>query len=186
MKLNIPKSHTLETSRLTLRIPNSEDIPYVFSATRSKGFNDGMLWEPPESEEELIDALKNNHIAWELGKGYAFTVTGKGSTRLLGRISIRKTEWLNVWNVGFWTHPQVQNQGIMTESLEAILQFGFEDLSAERIEAACATWNKASEKVLLKNKMSLIRYIAEGFKKKGIWVAENLFAIGKKEWKDSI
>ena len=56
-----------------------------------------------------------------------------------------------VWNVGFWTHPDSQSQGIMTEVLSGILKFGFEDLSAVRIEACHVIWNKASEKVLKKN-----------------------------------
>ncbi len=182
MKIEIPKSYRLKTKRFELRIPNSEDIPSVFSATKHKGFNDGMLWEPPEKEEELVEALHRNHKAWELGEGYAFTIIEKGTTKFLGRISIRKTKELNIWNVGFWTHPEVQNQGVMSESLNVIIKFGFEKLLAQRIVACYAMWNKSSEKVLKKNGMKFIRHIEKGFKKKGEWIAENLLAISKEEW----
>lgn len=58
MKTKIPTSHQIETPRFLLRIPNETDIPFVFSATRFKGFNDGMVWEPPEKQEDLIAPLQ--------------------------------------------------------------------------------------------------------------------------------
>lgn len=89
-----------------------------------------------------------------------------------------------IWNIGFWTHPESQRQGIMTESVHAILRFGFEELLATRIEACHAIWNKASEKVLERNGMKFVRYIPQGFKKKGQWIDENLLAINKEEWEN--
>lgn len=180
----IPKTYQIKTDRLSLRIPTIEDIPYVFSATRYKGFNDGMPWEPPKNEDELREPLKNNIKAWESGKGYSFTITEKNNNILVGRISIRQTKEKNIWNVGFWTHPASQKKGIMTEALKAILAFGFDKLSATRIEACHALWNKASKTVLEKNGMRFIRYIPKGFKKDGEWVDENLLAIDKIEWKN--
>lgn len=178
----IDKSHTLETERYRLRIPNLKDIPYVFSATRFEGFNDGMLWEPPTEIDELMEPLENGIQAWESGKAFSFTIVARGSDQLLGRISIRKTQEENVWNVGFWTHPQSQKQGIMTEALNAVLQFGFEELDAIRIEACYALWNKGSQKVLEKNGMTFVRHLEKGFMKKGSWVEENLVAIQKSDW----
>jgi len=185
MKLSISKSYKIETERFLLRIPNANDIPYIFSATRFEGFNDGMLWDPPENISELIEPLKRGNKAWELGKAYSFTVLKKGDPKLIGRIGIRRTDSPEVWSVGFWTHPESQNQGVMTETLAAILAFGFETLGAKRIEAGHAIWNKASERVLKKNGMQFVRFIEKGYMKKGEWVAENLLAIGRKDFMDS-
>ncbi len=182
MQTKIPTSQQLETPRFLLRIPNESDIPFVFSATRFEGFNDGMLWESPENQEELIEPLRNSKKEWEAGKGYAFTITEKENAKPLGRISIRKTNKENRWNVGFWTHPESQKQGIMTEVLKAILDFGFEQLAATEIEACHALWNKASEKVLKRNGMTFDRYIEQGFKKNGQWVEENLLVIDLEKW----
>jgi len=182
MKTNIPTSHQIETPRFLLRIPNETDIPFVFSATRFKGFNDGMVWEPPEKQADLVKPLHNNIKAWEAGKEYSFTITEKENNKPLGRISIRKTDQADRWNVGFWTHPESQKQGIMTEALKAILNFGFEELSAIEIEACHALWNKASEKVLQRNGMKFERYLAEGFQKNGEWVEENLLVINREQW----
>lgn len=175
----ISKSYQIETEHFYLRIPNQEDIPLVLSATQFEGFNDGMQWEAPEDQTELVNALDRNIKAWENGHGFSFTIVRKGTTNLLGRISIRQTEKEDNWNIGFWTHPEVQRNGIMTEVLAAVLKFGFEELSAIRIEAYHAKWNIASEKVLKKNGMRFVRYIEKGFQKKGQWIEEHLLAIDK-------
>jgi ribosomal-protein-alanine N-acetyltransferase len=183
-QINIDKSFEIETSRFVLRIPNKEDIPFVFSATRYPGFNDGMLWEAPENESELLEPLKRTIRKWEEAIEYTFTIVRKKQNELIGRISIRKTKEENVWETGFWTHPDSQNEGVMTEALAGILQFGFEQLKANKIQACHALWNKASEKVLKRNGMEFEKYLPHGFKKKGEWVAENLLSVGKEKWSD--
>lgn len=177
-----PQNYIIETKNYQLRIPHAADIPAVFSATRVEGFNEGMQWDPPEKEEELFQALARNIKAWEEGRSYVFSILKKGESDLLGRIGIRKTEDVGVWDVGFWTHPSVQGQGIMTEALAAILNFGFVELSASRIEACHALWNTASEKVLKKNGLKFVRYIEKGFQKRGKWIEENKLAISREEW----
>ena len=182
MKTKIPTSHQLKTPRFLLRIPNETDIPFVFSATRFEGFNDGMVWSPPEKIEDLHQPLHNSIKAWEIGIEYSFTIVEKEADKPVGKISIRKTDQENRWNVGFWTHPESQKQGVMTEALKGILDFGFEELSATEIEACHALWNKASEKVLLRNGMIFERYLEQGFKKNGEWVEENLLVIDREKW----
>lgn len=183
--MKVSKTYKIETENYILRIPNEADIPSVYSATRYKGFNDGMLWEPPKNQEELLEPLKNNIKSWEEGEGYSFTIERKEEKNLLGRISIRKTNEKGIWNIGFWTHPEVQGKGVMTESLEMVLKFGVEKLSAKRIEACYAIWNKASEKVLKRNGLKFVKYIEKGFKKDRIWVEENMLAITREEWQNN-
>jgi len=180
----VPKTYKIETENYILRMPNEADIPLVFSATRYKGFNDGMLWNPPQTQEELLAPLKRNIKSWEASEAYTFTIVRKGENQLLGRISIRKTTEKETWDVGFWTHPLAQNQGVMTEGLEGVLRFGFENLQAKRIEACHAIWNIGSEKVLQKNGFKFVKLIAKGFKKEGKWIAENMLAISIEEWKN--
>lgn len=179
-KFQFPKTYTIETIDLLLRVPNEEDIPFVFSATRYKGFNDGMQWDPPKSIAELTAPLQRSHEKWDKGEAFGFTIENKSTSEFLGRISIRPTTENHVWNVGFWTHPEQQNKGVMSEALAAVVNFGFKQLQATRIEAAYATWNKASEKVLLKNGFTFVEYIEKGIFKNGKWVPENLVAINKK------
>lgn len=177
----IPLSTQLESKRLILRRPQGSDIPHIFSATRFEGFNDGILWNPPQNIEDLETPYHNAVKAWENQDGFAFTIASKEDA-FIGRISIRKTKIPKVWNIGFWTHPTQQGKGYITEAISAILAFGFEQLKATSIEADYATWNIGSEKVLQRNGFTFLKHHEKGFCKNGEWVAENVVGINKTEW----
>jgi [ribosomal protein S5]-alanine N-acetyltransferase len=182
MALVIPLDFTIETARCRLRCPSAADIPAVFAATRWIGFNDGMQWEPPATIEELDQPLRENLLEWEAGKTFCFTIASPTSDCLIGRIGIRQTNRADVWNLGFWTHPEHQGQGYMTEAATAIIEFGFERLEASRIEASYALWNKASRRTLEKVGMRLVRYIPHAFQKRGRWIEANKMEITQQEW----
>ncbi len=182
MEQTIPKDFVIKTARCLLRYPSEDDIPHVFSATQVVGFNNGMLWEPPVHMNELYEPLRENLLAWEARTAFVFTITALPSKIFLGRISIRQSEPINVWNIGFWTHPEHQRQGYMTESAQALMEFGFNQLRAIRIEASHALWNKGSQRVLEKIGMNFVEYIPQGFRKKGQWIEENKMGITKEEW----
>jgi len=95
---------------------------------------------------------------------------------------IRSEETPGEWEIGFWTHPKFQSKGYMSEAIVLILDFGFTQLKASRIQACYALWNKASEAVLQKNSFEFIKYLPEGFFKDGKWVEENLVAISRDKW----
>jgi ribosomal-protein-alanine N-acetyltransferase len=132
--MKIPRTYGINTKRCILRCVSEQDIPYVFSATRFEGFNDGMLWEPRQSIEELKEPFKRSLQAWDAGLAYKCTNT----TAFIGRISIRKDKVEGFWSIGFWTQPEYQRQGYMTEAAKAIIEFGFTVLGADRIEVCHA------------------------------------------------
>jgi ribosomal-protein-alanine N-acetyltransferase len=181
--MEILKDHKIQTNRCLLRIVSKEDIPHVFSASRVKGFTDGMLWEPPERESELEEAFERSIKRWEMGTAYSFTIEDKLSKSFIGRISIRKEDTEeNLWDIGFWTHPVHQNKGYMSEVLPPVIDFGFAQLNAENVQACHAKWNKASQAVLENAGMKFVRSNPEGFKKRGQWVEENILSISKSDW----
>lgn len=181
--MKIPRTYRINSKRCILRCISEQDIPHVFSATRFQGFNDGMLWEPPQSIEELNEHFKRSLQAWDSGSAYTFTIESAKNSAFIGRISLTKGETEGVWNLGFWTHPEHQRQGYMTEAAQVIVEFGFTVLDADRIEAYHALWNTGSEKVLKNVGMKFLRYIPQGFQKHGKWVDENLLTIEREAWK---
>ncbi len=180
-QMKFPTSFTIETPRCRLRHASLDDIPHIMSATRYPGFNDGMLWDPPGNEAELIPPYEANIKAWADDHTYCFTIEELNTKAFIGRISIRPKEG-TTWNFGFWTHPEKQNQGFMTEAVLAMMQFGFRMLGASKITACHAVWNRASEAVLKKSGMEFVEHISEGFQKNGQWVPENLLAITREKW----
>jgi [ribosomal protein S5]-alanine N-acetyltransferase len=181
MKL-VPEELTIETARCRLRRSSVDDLPAIFEATQFPRFHDGMDSEPPGAIEDLHAALSENALAWEAGILYSFTIADLASDRLLGRIGIHQNKRAGVWNLGFWTHPDYQKQGYMTESVIAIIEFGFDRLDAAYIEASYALWNKSSQRVMEKAGMKFVGYLPHAFQKRGRWIEANKMRITYQEW----
>ena len=181
--MTLHKTHVIETKRCRLRMVSKEDIPHVFSATRHDGFNDGMPWEPPATLTALEQPLEKNIAQWEQGTAFNFTIEEQETGRFIGRIGVRPEEEQNVWSVGFWTHPERQGEGFMTEALPALIELAFSRLGADRVEACHAVWNKASRRVMENAGMSFVRHVPHGFQKNGEWVKEDMLAVDKSTWK---
>jgi ribosomal-protein-alanine N-acetyltransferase len=173
----------IRTGRLLLRSRIFDDNAFVFEASRYEGFNDGMPWDPPASIEEMYDRYHATLEKWVRGEAYSFVIVDRESEQRVGMISIRKTERDGAWDIGYWTHPELQNRGYMREAVKAILEFGFARLGARSIEAKYATWNVKSERVLLRNGMRFAEFLERGFEKHGAWVQENRVEITREEWK---
>ncbi|MCX6971802.1 MAG: GNAT family protein [Verrucomicrobia bacterium] len=176
---------TIITDRLRLRRFARSDISFVFSASRYEGFCDGMRWSPPQTEDELLAPCEANAQAWQSGNAYTFTIENRSTEEPLGRIVIR-FQTGSLWDLGFWIHPLHQQQGYMTEATLAVIEYGFLQLRASEIQAAHATWNIASRRVLEKAGLHFIKRIPEGFQKNGQWMEEDLFSITREQWEEKM
>ncbi len=177
--MKIPSDFQLYTDRFILRIPDESDFDFILSTAKYPGFHDGMLWDPPKTVADLEEPLSNVRNNWEEGRAFAFTIFDKLNQERLGRISIRRKGEESVWNVGYFTHPEHQGRGVMSEVLDRLVKFGFEELQATQVIAQYAIWNKSSEKVLLNNGFKFSHHIEKGYFKNGKWEAENEMIISK-------
>ncbi len=164
---SIPINTILQTERLRLRAISLSDIDLVWSASRTPGFNDGMVWDPPENKEELIPIAEKNLCAWEEGKSFTFTIELAETNIPVGRIVIRCEDNPSIWNIGFWIHADYWNHGYATEAAQAIIEFGIEELGASRITTDHAAWNTQSKRVIEKLGFQFTGKNPRGFLKQG-------------------
>ena len=167
----------LTTKRLRLRVVSLSDIELVWAASRVEGFNDGMVWDPPNSRDELVTTTQNNLKSWEDGTAYAFTVDLSETMTPIGRVGIRQDDGPSTWDIGFWIHPDYWGNGFATEAAQSVIEFGFSELEAEKITTAHATWNTQSQRVIEKLGFGLTGENPCGFMKGGKQVAELEYAI---------
>lgn len=181
----IPLELELRTARLRLRIAKADEqeIDFVWEATQYPGFNDGMLWDAPESKAELMRYAENIAIRWRSGDCFLFTFCDLQEGRPLGRITLEEAG--SGWSVGFWTHPKFQGAGFASEALGEISRFAFEVLAVEELFASHVDWNIASRRVLEKNGF-LFRFRREReMGKSGGWVSEETLALTCERWRSS-
>ena len=135
-------------------------------------------WEPLWSINELerssfvkrvrmFERLSHNDQA------YSFLIFKSVNEDFIGEVNISNVQRgiIQSCSIGYWIAKDCEGKGMMSESLELIKEFIFNELKLHRIEAACLPHNKPSLKVLLKN----------GFIKEGM--ARKLLKINDK-WQD--
>ena len=177
----IPFNLTLNTPRCTLRIVSEGDVPLVWSVSRFPGFTDGMLWNPPVDQQELIEVNRKNLEAWRAGRAFTFTVVLKATQLPVGRIGIHVEAQEDVWTIGFWIAPERWGQGLAAEAAKAVIEFGFSRLDAKVIRGAHATWNVQSKRVFEKLGMRLLGENPVGFEKNGKALPQFEYAMMKQE-----
>jgi len=88
---------------------------------------------------------------WELGRGVTLAVTRRDEPdRLLGTVSLRRYARDRRAELGYWLAVPAWGQGIATEAVRALVDFGFRELVLARIYAQVIAGNQASMRVLEK------------------------------------
>ncbi len=174
----------LHTARCTLRCASIADEEYVWSASRHPGFTDGMLWNPPETMEEMRPFTEKSIAAWDADTSYCWTIEDRDDHHFIGRIVLREeeNEGPDVRGLGFWTHPSEWGKGYMTEAAQEVLRFAFEDLGIAKIISGHAPWNAASKRVLEKVGFRHIGDDVRTVIKNGKPFPEEFYEITQEEW----
>lgn len=177
---------TLHTPRCILRPVDHRDLEHVWTASRYRGFNDGMIWDAPTSREDIQDWTAKTLECWTRGEGYTFTARSVLGDDFLGRLMLRPLEPPGLCRIGYWTHPTLWNFGYATEIARAGVCFAFETLGARNLTCAHALWNTASERVIRKLGFTFACFNPHGFLKRDEWVAVNEYLITRSDWLNRI
>lgn len=62
---------------------------------------------------------------------------------------------LKTAEVGYSLYPEFQNKGIMSEALKSVIDYGFNELKLDKIEAFTHSKNEPSKKLLEKNGLQI-------------------------------
>lgn len=161
--IQVDLDEVIVTDRCRLRYPVYSDIPHIWSACQTPGFNDGLPWGPPSSLAEINEPFRSAQMRWVSGDEYSFAIELLATRDFVGWISIRRETDVGAWSIGFWIHPQQHGRGFATECARVILEFGFSRLNARQITAVHAAWNEASGRVLSRIGMRHVRSDPTGF-----------------------
>lgn len=142
----------LNTARLKLRLITIEDLEVIHdlhSLPETDEYN--TLGIPKDIEETKIVIapwIRENDLEDIQSFTFAIETIKDGFVGLVGfKLGAKKYSMGEVW---YKIHSDYWNLGYATESVKAIINYGFEELKLHRIEAGCAVDNLASIKVLEK------------------------------------
>lgn len=152
----------LETNRLQLRELHDSDLDQFF-----KIFSDPLVTEfyniktfvKRKQAEELLERRLDRFYN---DKGICWAIVPKSVGHIVGTCGFNA--WFKqrqVGDLGYELARPFWNQGLMTEALEAVVKFGFEEIGLIQQRAWVIPENQASARVLLKL----------GFESKGVQLA---------------
>ncbi|SEC15091.1 ribosomal-protein-alanine N-acetyltransferase [Pseudomonas saponiphila] len=140
----------IRTPRLILRELVPSDIPALFAIHSDA---EAMQWfgTDPITDYQQAEQLLALFASWRTlpNPGVRWGIERQAEPGLLGTCGLCK--WNRQWRscaIGFELARAAQGQGLMTEALEAILDWGFAHMALNRIEAQVHPQNCASLRLL--------------------------------------
>ncbi len=173
------KSVSIETERMTLRLPKNSDH-LAWAAQRRVGADFLQPWEPLWTADHLSRKAFSTRVfaaqrAVENGSGVPLFLLRRSDNQILGAITLDNIQRgpSQSGTLGYWIGQAFARQGYMREAVNAVVHYAFHDLDLSRVQAGCLADNQASRGVLEKT----------GFKYEG--VAQSYLQIGGR-WRNHV
>ncbi|MBK3494551.1 GNAT family N-acetyltransferase [Viridibacillus sp. YIM B01967] len=144
-------ANTFDSERLIIRMPHMEDAEAVWDAIMQSAdsLKPYMPWaqtlpKSEETRENIRQAIADFMARKDLRLHMFLKETGE----FIGSSGLHRIDWaIPKFEIGYWLDVRHEGKGYMTEAVERISQFAFEELHAARIEIRCDSDNIRSRAV---------------------------------------
>ena len=145
------KIPVLETEHLLLRGLKATDATDMFDYAQREDTTRYLVWYPHASVEYTEEYLEYIERLCRAGSFYDWAVIDKESGRMIGTCGFTRFDFRHdSAEIGYVLNPDFWGRGLMPEAAAAVMNFGFEKLLLNRIEAKHLTGNEASRRVMEK------------------------------------
>lgn len=164
----------LDTRDLRLRPSNPTDAEGMFAMLSDPESMKYWSDKPIKNLDAAVEVLNKDLESDAQGKSMCWAVTFPGKDKMIGKCILFQFDQTNHRaEIGYILNRDYWRQGLMQQSLEAVINFAFDTLKLHRIEADIDTENASS--------LGLLEKL--GFKREGLF-RERWFVYG--EWQDSV
>jgi ribosomal-protein-alanine N-acetyltransferase len=169
---------TLTTKRLSLRLPTLADVETVFDYTlRNRAFLAPTEPVRPNTYYTIdfwVRQLQQNQEDALRGVAYRFFMFhGEHIVGVANLSNIRRGA-LQAANIGYALDEKAQGKGLMTEALQAVIHYAFDELGLHRIMADHLPDNHRSAAILAR-----LGFEIEGY-------AKDFLRMGDGQWHDHV
>ena len=180
---NFPNLHT---ERLFLRALTPADLEFVYQHFSDPDVTRYLHDEEPvstrEDAQEIIDFYTRPGVKYH----NRWVVVSKSNNQPIGTCGYHKWQERHFRaEIGYDLEPASWNQGYMTEALTEVLEFGFEKMGLNRIEALVHSQNLASIRLLQKLGFQKEGYLRDYYYQGGEFHSSLTFSLLRKEWRSS-
>jgi RimJ/RimL family protein N-acetyltransferase len=143
----------ISTERIKLRLIELSDLNSIHKLHSLPETDEFNALGIPQNIEETKNVIEPWIAENELDKikNYTFAIENRMDREFIGLFGLKLgNEKYKRGEVWYKIHSDYWKKGYATESLKAVINFGFDNLKLHRIEAGCAVENIGSFKVLEK------------------------------------
>ena len=150
----------IESKTLILRRVLESDCKIILYLRSDEEINK-FIERPEHRKTKTIEEAKkfilqiNENI--ETNKSITWGITLKNEPKIIGTICLWNfSEDNKTAEIGYDLEPKFQGKGIMSESLQSVLEYGFKNLNLDIVEAYTHQKNENSKALLERNNFKLI------------------------------
>ena len=173
----------LESERLKFRAIKRSDIDDIYEYSKNPKTSEYLLWSPHSSvyaTQEFIDIILSKYKSGEYND---WAIVLKNSNKMIGTCGFTRIDEENkVVEIGYVLNPDFWGKGYATEAVKTILDFAFNELNVNRIEARFIFGNDASLSVMKKVGMTFEGYQRDAIVSKGKFKTIGVSSILKREY----
>ncbi|MBR5303098.1 MAG: GNAT family N-acetyltransferase [Clostridia bacterium] len=174
---------TLETKRLILRRITMRDAEDIFTYSKDKEVARHVLWSAQKHISEARDYCRLTMRRYRCDQPSSWGIIEKATGRLVGTIGYMDYNEDNATvEVGYSLARWLWNGGYMTEALARVIEYTFEAMDINRIEAQHELTNPSSGRVMEKCGMVKEGVLRQRLYNKGRYVDVALYAIVKQDY----
>lgn len=139
------------TERLVIRMPKPGDGKAVYEAIMAS-INELKPWMPfaqrEQSEQDVEINIRESHISFLKREDLRLLVFLKETGEFVASSGLHRIDWdVPKFEIGYWIDSRFSGQGYMTEAVEGITNFAFNQLNARRVEIRCDEKNMKSRAI---------------------------------------
>jgi ribosomal-protein-alanine N-acetyltransferase len=144
----------LATPRLILRALRPSDLDDLYAYASDPEIDQYVPWEHYKNFDEARENLNDFLAGYERDGFGAWGIEHRADRRLIGIINFSRPHPINRrTELGYTIARPYWGQGLATEAVKALIDFGFEKMDLVRIEAVVLPAHLASARVLEKSGM---------------------------------
>lgn len=149
---NAKKTFELTGRRLSLRNLRFSDAENVRRNANNKEVARWTISVPyPYAKNNAVKFIRKTHYDAGKKKAFTFGIVLRKENKVIGVITLSRLDYKNKnAELGYWLGKRYWKQGLMTEAVRLILEFGFSQLNLHRIGSGLFEENVASKRVLEK------------------------------------
>ena len=186
--MKFPEVKELYTKDLILRKVRREDAPLYFERIGSREkVTRYMLFMPHRSIADSVETIGNVLRRYESGRCYRWAIALKEDDSIIGIIELlRFDEAEGSCSFAYMIGDEFWGRGYGTQALKAALDFGFEQMELNAVEADHMAANPASGAVMRKAGMTYIRTDEGKYQKNGCIYDATVYRITRNQWENRI